>query len=118
MSDLLAARPQMAMSLAFLLFRVLKGVQYPAMKLGTRSDGVPYRVCVRGECAAPTHIENCFRCAGFGEMLRMNDGKTVLVTAADATRGDLPQLARQFMPCADCGSDFRGIAGFDEGRSD
>jgi hypothetical protein len=86
------------------------------MKLGTRSDGVPYRVCVREECAAPTHIENCFRCAGFGEMVRVTEGSTVLVTAADATRGDLPQLATQFMRCADCGSDFRGIAGLDEGK--
>jgi hypothetical protein len=86
------------------------------MKLGTRSDGVPYRVCVQEECAAPTHIENCFRCAGFGEMVRVTEGKTVLVTAADATRGDLPQLATLFVRCTDCGSDFRGIAGLDERR--
>ena len=86
------------------------------MKLGIRSDGVPYRVCVRDACAAPTHIENCFRCAGFGEMVGVTEGKTVLVTAADATRGDLPQLATQFMRCTDCGSDFRGIAGLDERR--
>jgi hypothetical protein len=88
------------------------------MKLGTRSDGVPYRVCVRHECAAPTHIENCFRCAGFGEMVHATEGKTVLVTAADATRGDLPQLATLFIRCTACGSDFRGIAGLDQGKPD
>jgi hypothetical protein len=84
------------------------------VKLGTRSDGVPFRPCIQEECAAPSHIENCFRCAGFGEMVRVTDGQTVLVTAADASRGDLPQLATRFLPCTACGSDFRGIAGRDE----
>lgn len=88
------------------------------MNLGTRSDGVPYRVCVREECVAPTHIENCFRCAGFGEMVQVTDGQTVLVTAAQATRGDLPQLATLFVRCTACGSDFRGIAGRGEGGPD
>jgi hypothetical protein len=87
------------------------------MNLGTRSDGVPYRVCVRDQCVAPAHIENCFRCAGFGEMVRATDGKTVLVTAADASRGDLPQLASRFMRCTACGSDFRGIAGLEGAES-
>lgn len=59
---------------------------------------------------APAHIENCLRCAGFGEMVRL-DGVTVLVTTADALRGDLPQLASRFLRCPSCGSDFRGIAG-------
>ena len=80
------------------------------MGLGTRSDGSPFRPCVREECAAPAHIENCYRCAGFGEMVGL-DGRTVLVRASDALRGDLPQLATKFLRCADCGSDFRGIAG-------
>jgi hypothetical protein len=87
------------------------------MRLGTRSDGVPYRVCVRDQCVAPAHIENCFRCAGFGEMVRATDGKTVLVTAADASRGDLPQLASRFMRCTACESDFRGIAGLEGAES-
>jgi hypothetical protein len=85
-----------------------------AVKLGTRSDGVAFRPCVRDECVAPVHIENCFRCAGFGEMVRAEDGATVLVTAAQATRGDLPQLASQFLRCPACGSDFRGIKGLEE----
>jgi len=86
------------------------------MNLGTRSDGVPYRVCVRDECVAPGHIENCFRCAGFGEMVRVTDGQTVLVRAADATRGDLPQLATLFIRCTACGSDFRGITGLEQAK--
>jgi len=81
------------------------------MKLGTRSDGVPYVLCVQEQCAAPAHIANCFRCAGFGEMVRVTDGQTVLVRAAEATRGDLPQLATLFIRCTECGSDFRGITG-------
>lgn len=85
-----------------------------AVKLGARSDGVAFRPCVRDECVAPAHIENCFRCAGFGEMVRAEDGATVLVTAAQATRGDLPQLASQFLRCPACGSDFRGIKGLEE----
>ena len=85
-----------------------------AVDLGTRSDGVAFRSCVRDECVAPAHIENCFRCAGFGEMVRSEDGATVLVTAAQATRGDLPQLASKFLRCSACGSDFRGIEGLPE----
>jgi hypothetical protein len=37
----------------------------------------------------------------------------VLVRAADAIRGDLPQMATKFLRCAACGSDFRGIAGLE-----
>jgi hypothetical protein len=85
-----------------------------AVKLGTRSDGVAFRPCVQDDCVAPAHIENCFRCAGFGEMVRAEDGATVLVTAAQATRGDLPQLASKFLRCSACGSDFRGIQGLAE----
>jgi len=40
------------------------------VKLGTRSDGVAFRPCIQDDCVAPAHIENCFRCAGFGEMVR------------------------------------------------
>jgi len=83
-----------------------------SVRLGTRADGSPFRPCIREECVAPAHIENCFRCAGFGEMVRP-DGATVLVRAADAVRGDLPQMATQFLRCAACGSDFRGIAGLE-----
>jgi len=86
----------------------------PPVKLGTRSDGTPFRPCLRDECVAPAHIENCYRCAGFGEMVRADNGRTVLVTAADATRGDLPQLATRFLRCTACGSDFRGIRGLPE----
>ena len=84
------------------------------MKLGTRSDGTPFRPCMQDECVAPAHIENCFRCAGFGEMVRAENGKTVLVTAAEASRGDLPQLATKFLRCPACGSDFRGIRGIQQ----
>lgn len=82
------------------------------VQLGSRPDGTPFGPCLRDECVAPAHIANCLRCAGFGEMVR-RDGVTVLVTAADATRGDLPQLATRFLRCASCGSDFRGIAGLE-----
>jgi hypothetical protein len=87
------------------------------MRLGKRSDGVPFRPCVQEDCIAPAHIENCFRCPGFGEMVRAGDGKTVLVTASDASRGDLPQLATKFLRCSACGSDFRGTAGLDEPKA-
>jgi hypothetical protein len=89
----------------------------PTVNLGTRSDGAPFRPCMRDECVAPAHIENCFRCAGFGEMVRAEDGATVLVTAAQASRGDLPQMAVKFLRCTGCGSDFRGIRGLEESRS-
>ena len=86
------------------------------VKLGTRSDGTAFRPCLRDDCVAPAHIENCFRCAGFGEMVRAQDGATVLVTAAQASRGDLPQLASTFLRCPECASDFRGIKGLPESR--
>jgi hypothetical protein len=38
------------------------------VNLGTRRDGEPFRACDREECEAPKHIEDCFRCAGFGLM--------------------------------------------------
>jgi hypothetical protein len=83
------------------------------LKYGTRSDGEPYQLCDEARCLGPTHISNCFRCAGYGEMILAN-GTTTLVTAAQASRGDLPQLAIQFVRCGACGSDFRGVAGLSE----
>jgi hypothetical protein len=80
---------------------------------GTRSDGEPYRLCDEVRCTGPAHISNCFRCAGYGEMV-LASGATTLVTAAQASRGDLPQLAIQFLRCRACGSDFRGVAGLSE----